>query len=301
MQLTMQDPHIIAQEIIAGDRRALARTITLVESALPERRQLDLTVLEVLATKGEPTSVRLGISGTPGVGKSTFIEAFGQILLQRKHRVAVLAIDPSSPVSGGSILGDRTRMEKLSSHEDVFIRPSPAGTTLGGVGRYTREAIILCEAAGYDYIIVETVGVGQSEGIVHSMVDALLVLQLPNAGDELQGIKKGILELADLIAVTKVDGQQIPAGRLAQQQLKMALSYGSRKGTPVLTCSALNGEGLEQIATHIETFLTKAKADATFRNRRTRQALQWFEAELVELIREALAAKPQFQEMCSWM
>ena len=190
-----------------GDRRAIAKAITLLESTHPEKLDQGQELLEELLPE-TGKSLRIGITGVPGVGKSTFIEAFGMRLIEAGHRVAVLAVDPSSPITGGSILGDKTRMQQLSSHPQAFVRPSPSSGVLGGVTRRTRETMLLCEAAGYDVIIVETVGVGQSETMGASMVDLFLVLMLPNAGDELQGIKKGILELADLIVINKADGDQ---------------------------------------------------------------------------------------------
>ena len=205
----------LAADIVAGDRRALAKGITLVESTRADHRaQADALLAAVLSHTGG--SVRLGITGVPGVGKSTFIERFGLSLIAQGHKVAVLAVDPSSKVSGGSILGDKTRMEMLSRDEAAFIRPSPAGRTLGGVARRTRESILLVEAAGFDVVIVETVGVGQSETTVSEMVDMFVLLLLPGGGDELQGIKKGILEIADGVAVNKADGAQIDAARVAQ-------------------------------------------------------------------------------------
>ncbi|MBY0414516.1 MAG: methylmalonyl Co-A mutase-associated GTPase MeaB, partial [Bdellovibrionales bacterium] len=195
---------IDVKKLLGGDRRTLAKAITLVESSRPEDNLLAHELIEkVLPHTGK--SLRIGITGVPGVGKSTFIESFGSLLITNKHKVAVLAIDPSSPISGGSILGDKTRMETLSQNENAFIRPSPSLGHLGGVGQKTREAILLCEAAGFDYVLVETVGVGQSEFDVADMVDFFMVLLLPNAGDELQGIKKGILELADSVIINKAD------------------------------------------------------------------------------------------------
>jgi LAO/AO transport system kinase len=237
-----------AAALLAGDRRALARAITLVESTRPDHRdQAEALISAVLPHAGR--SIRLGISGVPGVGKSTFIEVFGLQLIAEGHRVAVLAVDPSSRRTGGSILGDKTRMSELSCNEAAFIRPSPSGGTLGGVARRTREAIILCEAAGFDVILVETVGVGQSETAVADMVDLFCLLLLPAAGDELQGLKKGIVELAELILVNKADGASMPAALRAVADYQAALRL-LRPMTPlwpvrVMPVSAVTGDGLE--------------------------------------------------------
>ena len=212
-----------AEAILTGDRRALAKAITLVESQRPQDVETAQRLLKrVLPHTGN--SIRIGITGVPGVGKSTFIEAFGQHVIEQGHRLAVLAVDPSSPVAGGSILGDKTRMEALSREEAAFIRPSPAGRALGGVAFKTRESLLLCEAAGFDIILVETVGVGQSEHQVAGMVDFFLLLMLPGGGDELQGIKKGILELADAIVVNKADGSSESLARTTQQHYRSAMS-----------------------------------------------------------------------------
>jgi len=236
--------------VLSGSRTVLARAITLVESTNPEHERLAQQVLtRVLPHTGK--AQRIGISGVPGAGKSTFIDAFGSYLTGLGHKVAVLAIDPSSRVSGGSILGDKTRMQRLANDPNAFVRPSPSAGSLGGVARKTREASLLCEAAGYDVVVIETVGVGQSETTVGEMVDFFLVLMLPNAGDELQGIKKGILELVDLIAVNKADGTNVEAANRAARQYEMALRYvrpaGAAWQVPVLTCSALEGRGLDRI------------------------------------------------------
>ena len=230
----------------AGQRRALAKAITLIESQRDEDRLASQDLLNsLLPDTGK--SIRIGITGVPGVGKSTFIEAFGQHLVRSGHRVAVLAVDPSSPIAGGSILGDKTRMEHLSREENAFIRPSPAGSALGGVALKTRESMLLCEAAGFDIVLVETVGVGQSEHQVAGMVDFFLVLMLPGGGDELQGIKKGILELADAIVINKADGDGTALARTTRQHYAsaMALLNHPEDWQPnVLTCSALQNEGI---------------------------------------------------------
>lgn len=236
--------------IVAGDRTVLARAITLVESTRPADHITAQAVLAaVLPRTGQAR--RVGITGVPGVGKSTFIEAIGTRLTAAGHTVAVLAVDPSSSVSGGSILGDKTRMNRLAIEPNAFIRPSPSAGTLGGVGRRTREAMLLCEATGFDTILVETVGVGQSETVVAGMVDCFLVLMLPGAGDELQGIKKGILELADALVVNKADGDRQLAARRAAREYSAALHYIAEHGAgwkvPVLLASSTTGEGLDAV------------------------------------------------------
>ena len=239
-----------AQGVIGRNRLVMAKAITLIESILPEHQELSRQVMDALLPH-TGKAVRLGITGVPGAGKSTFIESFGTMLTEKGHRVAVLAVDPSSPRTGGSILADKTRMEKLSVNEKAFIRPSPSGGTLGGVARKTRETMMICEAAGYDVILVETVGVGQSEVAVASMVDFFLVLMIAGAGDELQGIKKGVLELADAITVNKADGDNIERAKLARAQYETAMHLLSPPSpdwsTPVLMCSSLTGSGLGEI------------------------------------------------------
>jgi LAO/AO transport system kinase len=228
-------------------------------------------------------SLRIGFSGAPGVGKSTLIEIFGMLAIEKGHQVAVLAIDPSSPISGGSILGDRTRMEKLSSHNSAFIRPTPTGGTLGGVARHTRETILAVEASGYDVVIVETVGVGQSEALAASMVDVFVILQLPNAGDELQGIKKGVLELADIVVITKCDGPFESSAKAAASDIKQALSLtrGEEEWQPpVLTSSAQSKTGFDTLWKQIETFKKHQDSSGGFANRRKSQSINWFDEEV---------------------
>ncbi len=236
----------LAERVRAGDRKALGRAITLVESTREEDRGRAVEMLESLM-EATGDSTRVGVSGAPGVGKSTFIDRLGCYLIDRGHRVAVLAIDPSSTVSGGSILGDKTRMEQLARRPDAFVRPSPAGRALGGVARRTREAILLCEAAGFDIILVETVGVGQSETMVADMTDAFLLLLAPGGGDELQGIKRGIIELADVVAVNKTDGELESAARQTAADYRLALNVLRPRTqawkVPVQACSALTGMG----------------------------------------------------------
>lgn len=266
-------------KLLNKDIRTLAKAITLIESSRPDDKQETQDLLQkILPHSGK--SFRLGISGIPGAGKSTFIESFGLYLIEEGHRVAVLAIDPSSPRSGGSILGDKTRMEKLSQNESAFIRPSPTLGFLGGVAQATRESILLCEAAGFDFIIVETVGVGQSEFEVADMVDFFLVLMLPNAGDELQGIKKGILELADALVINKADGSNISQAQKAMSQYQSALHLVSSQSAwnpKVLTCSALNNTGLDEIDKMITEYhaLTTTKS-TLFHDKRVEQNKNWF-------------------------
>lgn len=277
-------------QILAGSRRALAKAITLLESARVEDRHSADTLLGKLMAEPRD-SIRIGVSGPPGVGKSTFIETFGQKLLADGASLAILAIDPSSPVSGGSILGDRTRMETLSRHERVFIRPSPAGRTLGGVARHTREAIVACEKAGYGIVIVETVGVGQSEFVAASMVDVFLMLHQPNSGDDLQGIKRGILELADLVAITKADGDSLAAAKLARSQLEQALMTARIPGQwlpPVLLTSALTGSGMDDLKKALLDFLEQQKTSGAHTTRRREQAKRWLHDELGAQLLEAL-------------
>jgi len=268
----------IADGVRAGNIRSLAKAITLVESRSPEHSLAATTLLdELLPAAGD--SVRIGISGVPGVGKSTFIEAFGLYLTAQGHKVAVLAVDPSSQLSGGSILGDKTRMEDLSRDPKAFIRPSPSGDTLGGVARKTRETMLLCEAAGYDVIIVETVGVGQSEIAVASMVDLFLLLQLPGAGDELQGIKKGVMEIADLILINKAEGDNRPRAALAKSQIDTALHIMQPKSpnwsVPVMLCSALKNEGIDDVWQAVGTYRTALQESGEFAEKRRLQASDW--------------------------
>ncbi|MEM8941966.1 MAG: methylmalonyl Co-A mutase-associated GTPase MeaB, partial [Pseudomonadota bacterium] len=258
----------------AGSRRALAKAITLIESSLDAHRDSAQRLLEeLLPSTGN--SVRLGISGVPGVGKSTFIEAFGELLVDRGKRVAVLAVDPSSPIAGGSIMGDKTRMERLSRREEVFIRPSPSGGALGGVAHKTRESLLLCEAAGYDVIIVETVGVGQSEHQVAGMVDFFMLLVLPGGGDELQGIKRGIVELAHALVVNKADGDASTIAEITQRQYQSAMNMLQKEGAwspRVMRCSALQHEGLEEIWTMIEEFVALLSSDGRLAKLRAQQS-----------------------------
>jgi LAO/AO transport system kinase len=266
------------EKLLQFDRRSLAKAITLIESSLPaDQIEAQKLLQKILPHTGK--SFRLGISGVPGVGKSTFIESFGLYLIGQGHRVAVLAIDPSSPRSGGSILGDKTRMEKLSQESSAFIRPTPSLGFLGGVAQTTRESILLCEAAGFDFIIVETVGVGQSEFEVADMVDFFLILMLPNAGDELQGIKKGILELADALVINKADGENVAQATQAMAQYRNALQLVASHSPwrpRTLTCSALNGTSIDNIYTIINEYKSLAIQSSFFKEKRLAQNNNWF-------------------------
>jgi len=286
------------QAIIAGQRRALAKAITLAESQRPEDREASQTLLNaVLPHTGN--SIRVGITGVPGVGKSTFIEAFGLHLLARGHRVAVLAVDPSSPIAGGSLLGDKTRMEQLSRQDNAFIRPSPAGSALGGVALKTRESMLLCEAAGFDVILVETVGVGQSEHQVAAMVDFFLVLMLPGGGDELQGIKKGIVELADAIVINKADGSSENLAAITQRHYAGALSLLKHPGfwqPEVTTCSALKNQGIDAVWRMIESYREQAGARGAIDSQRAEQNLAWMRQLIDELLRARVRDHPAVKE-----
>lgn len=280
--------------VLAGDRAVLARAITLVESELPSHEALAQDVLAgVLARTGGAR--RLGVSGVPGVGKSTFIDAFGMYLRSLGKKVAVLAIDPSSSVTGGSILGDKTRMARLSREPDAFIRPSPSSGTLGGVARKTRETMLLCEAAGFDVVIVETVGVGQSETVVADMVDVYLVLMLAGAGDELQGIKRGILEVADVLAINKADGENVIRAQRARAELSAALHLlrgGAAWEPPVLTCSAAESTGLDAIWEKLEAHRALGVSSGTLDARRRRQSIDWMWAMIEDGLRASLRNRP---------
>ncbi len=278
---TSLDAHGLAKSIRAGDRRALARAITLVESTRADHRAAARQLLEALAEVQR--DVRIGITGVPGVGKSTFIEAFGMYVADAGHRIAVLSVDPSSAVSGGSILADKTRMPELARHERAFSRPSPAGKTLGGVARHTHEAVMLCEAAGFDVVLVETVGVGQSETAVADLTDVFVLMLLPVAGDELQGMKRGIVELADLILVNKADGELMAAAtRTAAQYtnaLRMVRGRSSSWTVPVETCSALSGDGVTEVWEIIERYRGAMGEAGELQARRAGQATKQFWAE----------------------
>lgn len=264
--------------VLGGDTITLSRAITLIESALLSDRELSEEVLNAILPK-TGKSIRIGITGVPGVGKSTFIESFGSYLCEQGHKVAVLAIDPSSQKTSGSILGDKTRMEKLAHHPNAFIRPSPTGTSLGGVANKTRETMLLCEAAGFDVILIETVGVGQSETAVKGMVDFFLLLMLAGAGDELQGIKKGIMEMADGIAITKADGENVKPSKQAKNAYQNALHLfpASESGwyPKVLTCSALASDGLNSVWDMINEYKNKLESNGYFDQQRRNQNVDW--------------------------
>jgi LAO/AO transport system kinase len=277
----------LADAVRAGDRRALARAITLVESTRADHRAEAATLLDALMP-ATGAATRVGISGAPGAGKSTFIEALGLHLVDRGHRVAVLAVDPSSTRSGGSILGDKTRMEQLARRDGAFIRPSPSGGTLGGVARRTREAMLVCEAAGFDVVIVETVGVGQSEVAVAGMVDAFVLLLAPGAGDELQGVKRGIVELADLVVVNKADGALADLARHTAADYAHALHLVGP--AQVLLASALEGTGIAEVWDAIGALVAGARGAGDFERRRSTQARDWMWSEVTETLVERLRA-----------
>ncbi len=285
----------LADRVLGGDRRALAQAITLVESTRTDHRErAEQLLATILPHTGK--GVRVGISGVPGVGKSTFIEAFGLHVIGQGHKVAVLAIDPTSQRTGGSILGDKTRMEMLSRDIRAFIRPSPAGSTLGGVARRTREAMLLVEAAGFDVVIIETVGVGQSETAVADMVDLFLLLLPPAGGDELQGIKKGIVELADMIVVNKADGELSNAARQAVAEYRHALALlrpaNANWRVPVLSCSALNNIGIDAVWNGIGDYRRILGDDGAIVHRRADQAKAWMWNEIRENLLTAFQADP---------
>ncbi|MBQ0768466.1 MAG: methylmalonyl Co-A mutase-associated GTPase MeaB [Bizionia sp.] len=277
----------LVSAILEGNITALSQAITLIESKNPQHLEKANAIIKQCLPHAN-TSVRIGITGVPGVGKSTFIESFGMHLTTLGKKVAVLAVDPSSSITKGSILGDKTRMEDLVKNKNAFIRPSASGTSLGGVARKTRESIILCEAAGFDSIIIETVGVGQSETAVHSMVDFFLLLKLAGAGDELQGIKRGIIEMADSIAINKADGENIKATKLAKVEFNRALHLYPEKASnwqpKVTTCSAINNEGIDKIWGIISDYVTLTKENQFFDDNRREQNKFW----LIQTIEEQL-------------
>ncbi|MCP4689297.1 MAG: methylmalonyl Co-A mutase-associated GTPase MeaB [Desulfobacterales bacterium] len=294
----MEDPKFYIDGVLEGNRRILAKTITLIESSLPAHAALAREVIDALLPRAG-NAIRLGITGVPGVGKSTFIESFGQLLLDKGHRIGVLAVDPSSTRSGGSIMADKTRMEKLATLPGAFIRPSPSGGTLGGVARKTRETMLVCEAAGFDVMIIETVGVGQSETTVASMVDFFLVLMLSGAGDELQGIKKGVLELADAVTINKADGDNIQKARRARKEYETALRL-IKPSTPtwtppVLTCSALSLNGLEEIWSTVLSHREKLTGTGELAENRRTQALDWMWSLIHEGLAERFYHHPEIQ------
>jgi LAO/AO transport system kinase len=295
----------LAERVIAGDRRAVARAITLVESTRSDHRAEAEALIEALLPK-TGKALRIGISGAPGVGKSTFIEAFGLHLIETGKRPAVLAVDPSSRLSGGSILGDKTRMAELAKHKEAFIRPSPSGfggdgLGFGGIARRSREALLICEAAGFDPILVETVGVGQSETAVAEMTDMFLLLLLPAAGDDLQGIKRGIMELADLVIVNKSDGALESAAMRTASDYAHALRLMQPRhrgwSAEVLRCSALNGQGIAEIAANADAFRKALNQSGELASHRRAQAGLWFQRELGLSTLERLAEDPDLAKL----
>jgi LAO/AO transport system kinase len=291
------DARAYVDGVRGGDRAILARAITLIESEQPAHAKLAQEVLEELLphTGG---SCRVGVSGVPGAGKSTFIDSLGTMLTGRSHRVAVLAVDPTSSVSGGSILGDKTRMSALASDPAAYIRPSPTSGTLGGVTRKTRETILLCEAAGFDVVLVETVGVGQSETIVAGMVDFFLVLMIAGAGDELQGIKRGILEVADMLAINKADGDNRPRAIRAQASYQSALRLmRPGKAPPVVTCSALEKTGLDELWKTILDEWNRLEGSGELESKRQKQQVRWMWDMVEDGLRRALRGDPVLSQL----
>ncbi|MBE6218942.1 MAG: methylmalonyl Co-A mutase-associated GTPase MeaB [Alistipes sp.] len=284
--------------ILQGNITILAQAITLVESNNPAHYAQAQEIIErCLPYSGK--SVRIGITGVPGAGKSSFIEAVGNMITSLKHKLAVLAIDPSSERSGGSILGDKTRMESICHNPDIFVRPSPSAGSLGGVARKTRETIVLCEAAGFDVIFIETVGVGQSETAVHSMVDMFMMLQISGAGDELQGIKRGIMEMADMMVITKADGENITKAELAKAQYQGALHLfplaESGWRPQVYTCSSLLGTGLEEVWQGVEKYLEHIELNGYFTANRNRQNKYWMYETINETLKSSFYNNPEIE------
>jgi len=288
-------------QLRSGNRRALAKAITQAESSLSSHRESSQALLQAaLLCNENRSSIRIGISGTPGVGKSTFIEALGMLLVGLDKKLAVLAVDPSSPVAGGSILGDKTRMELLSREKNAFIRPSPSGGQLGGVAHKTRESMLLCEAAGFDVIIVETVGVGQSEFEVSDMVDFFLVLMQPNGGDELQGIKKGILELADALVINKADGQGKFFADQARQHYENAIRLvGAHRSWPtrVMSCSSIENRNIDAVWSMLKEFISESETTQLISRKRTEQNRAWMQKLFYEFLEIELADLSDFQRI----
>jgi LAO/AO transport system kinase len=280
-----------------GNRQALSSAITLIESNLAENKK-EARELLLKCLEQPQNSWRIGITGVPGVGKSTFIEEFGRIILEKGLKLAVLAIDPSSSISGGSILGDKTRMEWLSVQDNVFIRPTPSGLNLGGVAKHTRESILLCEAAGYDVILIETVGVGQSETVVHSIVDFFLLLMLAGAGDDLQGIKRGIMEMADALVITKADGENILKAKQARAQYASAMHLFPPKENdwivPALISSSVEQKGLDEVWSTISSFFTRYASNGWIAKNRSQQEIQIMNSYLGELWLEKIRQHPKY-------
>ena len=295
--LTAEDAALV-EGVLARERRPLAKAITLIESSRADHRARAAAVLDALLPHSG-RSIRLGITGAPGVGKSTFIEALGLHLIERGHRVAVLAVDPSSSVTGGSILGDKTRMERLSLRDEAFIRPTPSAGSLGGVAEKTREAMLACEAAGFDAVIVETVGVGQSETLVAGMTDCFALLQPPHAGDELQAIKKGVVELADIVAFNKADiAPAATEAACAQMRAALSLLRPTSAGwqTPVLEISALKGEGIAEFCAAVGRFREIMSASGELEAKRRRQSIDWMWQLIVAGLRARFREHPGVRE-----
>ena len=286
--------------VLSNQRTLLAKTITLIESNSEKHYKLATSIIQKLQPH-TGNSIRVGISGVPGAGKSTFIEALGLSLIRQGYKVAVLTVDPSSSVTKGSILGDKTRMENLSREQNCFIRPSPSGDTLGGVTRKTRETISVCEAAGYNVILVETVGVGQNEIAVRSMVDFFLLIMISGGGDELQGIKRGVIEITDAIAINKADGDNKLNAELAKQEYSNALHYltPTTKGwtTPVTLCSAITGEGIDEIWENVSKFVELTKSTGEFEKRRKVQIKSWFHSLIIERLQNEFFNKEEVKSL----
>ena len=294
------DAQLYIEGVLKHDRRMISKTITLIESTLPAHRKMARLVIDQLLPHSGK-AIRLGITGVPGAGKSTFIEALGMLLVKKEYRVAVLAVDPSSIRSGGSILADKTRMDKLSVEENAFIRPSPSGGTLGGVASKTRETMLVCEAAGFDVVIVETLGSGQSEVAVASMVDFFLMLMISGAGDELQGMKKGVLELVDAIAVNKADSDNIQRADFAKKQCETALHFSAPSSPswfpPVLTCSALDLTGIHEIWDIVLEHREKMSSTGEMEMKREKQALDWMRFLVKEGLVEWFYKNPRVEKI----
>ncbi|WP_324720598.1 methylmalonyl Co-A mutase-associated GTPase MeaB [Salinimicrobium sp. HB62] len=291
---------VLFERLRAGDKSALSQGITLVETNQPKQQEKAAQLIERCLPFAN-TSIRIGITGVPGVGKSTFIEAFGSHLANAGKKVAVLAVDPSSSISGGSILGDKTRMETLVNHPNAFIRPSPSGDSLGGVAKKTRETIILCEAAGFDTLLIETVGVGQSETTVHSMTDFFLLLKLAGAGDELQGIKRGIMEMADAIVINKADGENLKPAERARAEFRRALHLYPEKESgwqpKVLLCSAYYKEGISEVWELISDYEQKMKKSGNFDKKRHEQNKFWLLQTINEHLKSRFYNQPEIKKL----
>lgn len=298
------DAQAYVKGVLNGDRMLLSRAITVIESNLESDQVLAREIIKsVMPHTGK--SIRIGITGVPGVGKSTFIEAFGKHLIAKGKRVAILSIDPSSQKTKGSILGDKTRMEELSTMEEAYIRPSASGDSLGGVANKTGETMLLCEAAGYDVILIETVGVGQSETAVHNMTDFFLLLMLAGAGDELQGIKKGIMEMADMVVINKADGDNIPLSKIAKRQYQNALHMfpSSESGwTPVVTlASAIENKGVDEVWETVEAYKVQTTETGYFQKNRDRQQLNWMYTNINDGLKKILYGSKEIQQIRTQM